>query len=53
MKKSEYISYLTRYLTPYQIAISARNPTKYMTTMHIKLHYVALRRLGYNELIGA
>ena len=27
---------------------SARNPNAYMTQTHIRLHYVALRRLGHD-----
>lgn len=46
MKKQQYLSDLVRLLTVEQITDSAKHPTRYMSQMHIKLHYVALRRLG-------
>lgn len=47
MTKREYLACVMRLLDPEQIKLSAASPTKYMTSMHIKLHYVALRRLGH------
>jgi len=47
MKRSEYLSALLRLMTINEIALSARDPSAYMTKTHIALHYVALRRLGY------
>lgn len=46
MTRSKYLSYLFALLTPEEIALSAANPTKYMSKTHIALHYVALRRIG-------
>lgn len=46
MSKKEYLACVLRLLTPEQIRLSAENPTPYMRPIHIKLHYVALRRLG-------
>jgi hypothetical protein len=46
MTKREYLACLLRLLTPEQIALSAANPTAYMSRTHVLLHYVALRRLG-------
>jgi hypothetical protein len=46
MKKQQYIKDLTRLLTPKQIKLSAANPSAYMSRTHIRLHYVALRRIG-------
>lgn len=46
MSKREYLDCVLRLLTPEQILLSASNPTPYMRPIHIKLHYVALRRLG-------
>ena len=46
MTKTEYLQCLLRLLTPEQILLSANSPTPYMRPVHIKLHYVALRRLG-------
>jgi hypothetical protein len=50
MKKAQYLQAVMTLLKPDQILLSANNPTRYMTTMHIKLHFVALRRLGYSEV---
>jgi hypothetical protein len=47
MSKREYLSCVMRLLDPEQIKLSASNPTRYMTKTHVRLHYVALRRLGY------
>ena len=47
MKRSEYLSALLRLMTVNEIALSARDPSAYMTKTHIALHYIALRRLGY------
>jgi hypothetical protein len=46
MSKREYLACVLRLLTPEQILLSAKNPTEHMRPIHIKLHYVALRRLG-------
>ena len=46
MSKREYLACVMRLLTPEQIMLSASNPTPFMRPIHIKLHYVALRRLG-------
>lgn len=32
---------------PSKSALSASSPTQYMTQTHVRLHYVALRRLGH------
>ena len=47
MNKREYLECVLRLLTPEQILLSASSPTPYMLPIHIKLHYVALRKLGY------
>jgi hypothetical protein len=47
MSKREYLSCVLRLLNPEQIKLSASSPTQYMSQTHIKLHYVALRRLGH------
>jgi hypothetical protein len=46
MSKREYLECVLRLLTPEQIKLSAENPTPYMRPIHIKLHYLALRKLG-------
>jgi hypothetical protein len=46
MSKREYLECVLRLLTPEQIMLSASSPTQHMKPIHIKLHYVALRRLG-------
>ena len=46
MTKRKYLAKLLELLTPEQIKLSASKPTPYMSAMHIKLHFVALRRLG-------
>ena len=46
MTKREYLECVLRLLTPEQIRLSAASPTKHMRAVHIKLHYIALRRLG-------
>jgi hypothetical protein len=53
MSKREYLSCVLRLLDPEQIKLSASSPTKYMTQTHIKLHYVALRQLGYLPKVAA
>lgn len=45
MTKQKYLSALVGLLTVDEIKRSAANPSAYMTPMHIKLHYIALRRL--------
>jgi hypothetical protein len=47
MSKREYLECVLRLLTPEQILLSASSPTPHMSSIHIKLHYVALRRLGH------
>jgi hypothetical protein len=47
MSKREYLECVLRLLTPEQILLSASSPTPYMLPIHIKLHFVALRRLGH------
>jgi hypothetical protein len=47
MSKREYLECVLRLLTPEQILLSASSPTPHMSAIHIKLHYVALRKLGY------
>ena len=47
MSKREYLNCVMRLLDPEQIRLSASSPTRYMTQTHVKLHYVALRRLGH------
>jgi hypothetical protein len=44
--KQKYLSDLIRLLSVDQIKLSASQPSAYMTSTHIKLHYVALRKLG-------
>lgn len=44
--KNKYLSALLSLLTIDEIKRSAENPSPVMTKMQIKLHYVALRRLG-------
>jgi hypothetical protein len=46
MSKREYLECVMRLLTPEQIRLSAATPTPHMRPIHIKLHYVALRRLN-------
>jgi len=50
MTKTQYLQAVMTLLKPDQILLSANNPTRYMTAMHVKLHFVALRRLGYSEV---
>ena len=47
MSKREYLECVLRLLTPEQILLSASSPTPNLRPIHIKLHYVALRRLGH------
>jgi hypothetical protein len=53
MSKKEYLSCVLRLLDPEQIKLSASSPTKHMTQTHVKLHYVALRRLGHLPKVTA
>lgn len=46
MSKQKYLSNLMRLLTVDEIKLSASKPSAYMTSTHIKLHFIALRRLG-------
>jgi hypothetical protein len=46
MNKQKYLSDLIRLLSIDEIKLSVSKPSKGMTSTHIKLHYVALRRLG-------
>lgn len=46
MSKREYLACVMRLMTIEQIKLSAASPTPYMRPIHIKLHYVALRRMG-------
>lgn len=46
MKKREYLNLLLTLMRSEKIKQSAQNPTPYMTKMHIKLHYLALRKMG-------
>jgi hypothetical protein len=47
MRKQKYLTALIQLLTVDEIKQSAQNPSTYMTPLHVKLHYVALRRLGH------
>jgi len=47
MTRARYLDALLRLMTVNEIALSARDPSPYMTRTHVLLHYVALRRLGY------
>ena len=51
MSKREYLQCVLRLLTPEQILLSASSPTPYMRPIHIKLHYLALRQLGYEVTV--
>ena len=51
MSKRQYLATILRLhkagcLKADDIKHSAQNPTAYMTSTHIKLHYIALRKLG-------
>jgi hypothetical protein len=46
MKRQKYLAALMGLLTVDEIKRSAASPSAYMTQTHIKLHYIALRRLG-------
>lgn len=48
MTRKQYLIAVMSYLKPDEIKLSAENPSKGMTRTHVLLHYVALRRLGYN-----
>ena len=45
MSKRRYLNLLLQ-MKPAYLRDSAANPTQYMQSIHIKLHYVALRRMG-------
>jgi len=47
MKRADYLRNLIRLFTVDEIKKSAANPSAYMTPLHVKLHYLALRKLGY------
>lgn len=46
MTRQKYLSAILGLLTVDEIKRSAANPSAYMTQTHIKLHFIALRRLG-------
>jgi hypothetical protein len=46
MTRQKYLSALLSLLTVDEIKRSAAQPSAYMTQTHVKLHFVALRRLG-------
>ena len=46
MTRQKYLAALMGLLTIDEIKRSAASPSAYMTQTHIKLHYIALRRLG-------
>lgn len=46
MTRSKYLAALLGLLTVDEIKRSAAQPSAFMTQTHIKLHFVALRRLG-------
>jgi hypothetical protein len=46
MTRQKYLATLLSLLTVDEIKRSAAQPSAYMTQTHIKLHFVALRRLG-------
>jgi len=46
MRKRDYLNKLLELLSADEIRRSALNPTPYMSKTHIKLHWIALRRLG-------
>lgn len=46
MSKREYLNALLNLMSIDELFLSASNPTKYMSKTHVKLHYVALRKLG-------
>jgi hypothetical protein len=47
MKRADYLRSLITLLTVDEIKKSAANPSAYMTDTHVKLHHIALRKLGY------
>lgn len=47
MKRADYLRSLIALFTVDEMKKSAANPSAYMTPTHIKLHYIALRKLGY------
>jgi hypothetical protein len=46
LTRQKYLAALLSLLTVDEIKRSAAQPSAYMTQTHIKLHFVALRRLG-------
>jgi hypothetical protein len=46
MTRQKYLAALMGLLTVDEIKRSVASPSAYMTQTHIKLHYIALRRLG-------
>jgi hypothetical protein len=46
MTRQKYLTALISLLTVDEIKRSAAQPSAYMTQTHVKLHFVALRRLG-------
>jgi hypothetical protein len=46
MTRQKYLTALISLLTVDEIKLSAAQPSAYMTQTHVKLHFVALRRLG-------
>ena len=46
MTRQKYLVALLSLLTVDEIKRSAAAPSAYMTQTHIKLHFIALRRLG-------
>ena len=45
MTKQKYLAAIIGLLTIDEIKRSAANPSAHMTATHIKLHYIALRKL--------
>lgn len=45
MTKQKYLAAIIGLLTVDEIKRSAANPSAHMTPIHIKLHYIALRKL--------
>lgn len=46
MTRQKYLAAILGLLTVDEIKRSAANPSAYMTQTHVKLHFIALRRLG-------
>jgi hypothetical protein len=47
MTKANYLQDLINLLSVDEIKKSAANPNRFMSATQIKLHYLALRKLGY------